>query len=1005
MLDIEYKASNMGLNVIKAIELFFKRYKFAGLKVYDPYMNLLCDHQPKDKKNSIVLRLMVRGKHLYELNNNIDSLKGKESAQVDISDKPIIKVSDKYRIIENKKADELKEMFLHTYDKMISKIKKHSQNKTIKIIKIITSVHLENVLIDLMKCGYVPKVFFHNFLYKISFVLNSKEYGNKIVNIECQDRNPVYGQMLSFDNLKEYKAYTDVYNKTYELIIKKDMISDSNEEVRKIDDEYRINAVQGCFEEKKTYDNDKAKIVDENKAYTKKLMDIKQIPVFGYFDVYHKYDGHRIEDLTYYLIELTNENEALKCVFDNKINRVFGFVLKNLKGIKYNVLQYRKPYKIVDVDFKTPIDTLYQDENIDIEVKKNIVNKITGLMEQKYNKQHMTKIFEDYNEAKYYAIKYSDGEPTPIIKYTEDYEEKVSLNEYGNENVEFIKRGKDEKIYIVNVESKQRLSTGLSPVKDIIYLQQRLCMYNLYNKMKKKGFKIYGIKTDCLYYEGDDKELINLVPVNKEIGSYKLEIEKFIPDQYLELKNNKIIDIIDYDDVKLKTFKDEYKTKKINKYIKKSSKLMIEGLFPGVGKSTLAKNYDEESLFVCPYNKLCQVLKKDGFKSVTYSKIFGLFGSDTETSYMKKFDISKYKTIVFDEIYLYEPFRLKRIDELIKANPNVTFLATGDCDQRDPIGFNDSDYIKQCINIIFGSKIKLNVIKRLTDAKDKEKWINLKKDVFDTNLSIKEICNRNDLNTINMMNQVKTKTNVAYFQFRCSIVNEMVHSNILKYKNKFFVGLNVVCKKYSNRKGKTLNVNYTYKITKYDDKNVKILDELDNITYDISPCQLLNEFKLPYCSTCDSIQGLSFEKNEKITIFDANLPHTDRKYLWTAITRSRKLDDVTIYIHSDEDIKALTSSKLRLYFRTKVTGYKQQDAVVNRKYEDDDYINEDWIHSKVSECKMSCMFCKQRMMIDINENANINTNITVDRIDNSKAHIKSNCQICCSNCNSSKSNR
>ena len=54
--------------------------------------------------------------------------------------------------------------------------------------------------------------------------------------------------------------------------------------------------------------------------------------------------------------------------------------------IKYNILYYRKPYKLVDVDFKTPIEELYKSETIDDDKKKAIVNRLTGMLELKRNK-------------------------------------------------------------------------------------------------------------------------------------------------------------------------------------------------------------------------------------------------------------------------------------------------------------------------------------------------------------------------------------------------------------------------------------------------------------------------------------------------------------------------------------------------------------------------------------------------------------------------------------------
>jgi len=45
-------------------------------------------------------------------------------------------------------------------------------------------------------------------------------------------------------------------------------------------------------------------------------------------------------------------------------------------------------------------------------------------------------------------------------------------------------------------------------------------------------------------------------------------------------------------------------------------------------------------------------------------------GCNEEMKNRKQYDIDNYKTIVFDEIFLYEPRRLKRIAELMKQYPD-----------------------------------------------------------------------------------------------------------------------------------------------------------------------------------------------------------------------------------------------------------------------------------------------------------------------------------------------
>jgi len=84
---------------------------------------------------------------------------------------------------------------------------------------------------------------------------------------------------------------------------------------------------------------------------------------------------------------------------------------------EYKILYYRKPFKLEEVNFKTPVDELYNNESIDSDLKKYIANKITGILELKRNKSHISKIYNEYNHARYYQKLY--GKIIPINKTTE----------------------------------------------------------------------------------------------------------------------------------------------------------------------------------------------------------------------------------------------------------------------------------------------------------------------------------------------------------------------------------------------------------------------------------------------------------------------------------------------------------------------------------------------------------------------------------------------------------
>ena len=156
---------------------------------------------------------------------------------------------------------------------------------------------------------------------------------------------------------------------------------------------------------------------------------------------------------------------------------------------------------------------------------------------------------------------------------------------------------------------------------------------------------------------------------------------------------------------------------------------------------------------------------------------------------------------------------------------------------------------------------------------------------------------------------------------------------------------------------------------------------------------------MPYTNTCDSVQRLSIDN--KITIFDCNTPYVDGYFIWTALTRSTNLNNVQIYEHSKEEVMSLKRSWVRLYFNQKIQGYKQQDKKNGRQHNSDDYIDPEWFKLQYRTNK-KCPLCNVSFEVSILEDNKVTSNITADRMDNNKPHIKSNCKLTCVSCNVAK---
>ena len=71
---------------------------------------------------------------------------------------------------------------------------------------------------------------------------------------------------------------------------------------------------------------------------------------------------------------------------------------------------------------------------------------------------------------------------------------------------------------------------------------------------------------------------------------------------------------------KIIVLKDENDTKDMKDTLQKNDRVIVKGELPGTGKTTAIKNSGYKVLFVTPYNKSCQELRKDETKLQNYTE-------------------------------------------------------------------------------------------------------------------------------------------------------------------------------------------------------------------------------------------------------------------------------------------------------------------------------------------------------------------------------------------------
>ena len=416
---------------------------------------------------------------------------------------------------------------------------------------------------------------------------------------------------------------------------------------------------------------------------------------------------------------------------------------------------------------------------------------------------------------------------------------------------------------------------------------------------------------------------------------------------------------------------------------------MIRAEYAGCGKSYACERMQQREhnvLFVCPTNVLAA---KYGGNGVTINIFFSI--GMTEDSKLKRFDDTPYDTIVFDEIFFHDIRKLARIKRYSDQHPEKIIIATGDTDQLETISLMSNtrdydEYSNHCVDTIFPNRMHLRENKRLKTERDKQTLKQLKKDIFNTGLSIKSIVKK----YFKMTTGYDTTNNIAYRNTTCKTVAKNVR-HLLKKKKEYEVGEVLICRKWFKLDKVTFNINYEYKIVATDSTTAT----LDNGTT-LNVVLLRSNFIHNYCRTCHSMLGST--AREKITIYDWQHPFVNRKWLYTAVTRAEYLDHVLFfdYVEAGENKRALDT-----YLQRKVERYKEQDRKAGRDIDENCYITPGWLLDCLGK---SCNSCGDCLTYDV-EGGRVESNVTAQRIDNDVGHEVSNCVPYCKFCNCCMSNK
>jgi hypothetical protein len=674
-----------------------------------------------------------------------------------------------------------------------------------------------------------------------------------------------------------------------------------------------------------------------------------------------------------------------------------------------------KPSKLVPVDVGKVIDDLWADTLLPVALKKFLGNKHVGLCGKRFNKKNDTLIFTDNDEAQHYF-------------------KQLGGKKHGAEYFPDVIGGR--KLHFVTRSRQTPLADGFYPIQHLIYDQQRMA---LYKRAVDVGRPVIAVKVDCLWFKGFKAQ--TLVPKDnsaKGMGSWAvlksdghpvkefLDKSKFMDwDKYLPETYNEPL-IVDHpiaDEWDFNTFKDIFD---------KFNCVIVLANIPGAGKTHSLINYcrplGSKALFVCPYNALADDLMKCKCASpcadkceyavtaITLHNLLGLMGGDTDDT-KKPYDISEVSHIVFDEVFCHTTYMLSAIRRFIRQNRLMSdgtdrkFFAAGDNNQNSPIEklslerLEKKAYYMNCVSTIFDSQITLEVCKRVSTDAERATLVEIKNLVLHTSTPLINIARR-FFKPITTLEQVRGMS-VCYLNETARLVNNFMNAKEVASKvpgsvvknacRNYWVGQTLRCRKRLTVDKTKLHINYIYTVSAVADKGLVLKSSL-GVEYVVSFASLSECFAYNYAHTCHSLQGMSVATG--ITLHDLAFFFVTREWFYTALTRSRNLAEIfywdpSVVLH---DLQVVKVGELELRIERKIAGHRKADADAGRGFDEADYITVEDVKDLLDTQEYCCSKCREVVMLSWKD-AKDGSQFTIDRINNTEAHVRHNCLISCLKCN------
>jgi hypothetical protein len=285
--------------------------------------------------------------------------------------------------------------------------------------------------------------------------------------------------------------------------------------------------------------------IDISKAYTGAFMRIKAIPVINEFDTWEPCTGPAIKKLSLYVVEASEFDLFL----NKQFNLVYGCFLRQLPEMP-SIKAVKHPSVIKKVDYARLVTELWgtriSDDNEEDQVlKKTIANCSYGMLEKLVNKKVKSKIFDTYENAKFFQIKYG-GDITFIKQYeqTTTYGEVSALDKDVDDaefrwQLQMVPTGKC--LFVLNLSAERSLNHGFRYINELLLQHNNFYMNKCWKLLQENGVDVYTVKTDAFTIPNarleDAAELLNW---DAGIGSWRFsrsdDIKYPDADNFLGLK-------------------------------------------------------------------------------------------------------------------------------------------------------------------------------------------------------------------------------------------------------------------------------------------------------------------------------------------------------------------------------------------------------------------------------------------------------------------------------------